>query len=202
MKVTIPENISDITLEQFQTFVALDDVEESFTDRDIDEEKLKIFIGLTDKQIEAISENDFQDLVKLVDDALNKPSEFQQRFKMKDTEFGFHTNLDRMSTAEYVDLMTYNSEPENLHKLMSILFRPITNKDALGNYTIAKYNGSDKWSEIMKQTPLHIVNGALVFFLNLSKELRKSIQRYSTAQELQKENKQQIFGLSGDGMPA
>lgn len=199
MKVTIPENISDITLEQFQTFVALDEIED-ITDRQVDEQKLRIFIGLTDEQIEAISENDFQDLVKLVDEALNKPSEFQQRFKMKDTGFGFHPNLDRMTTAEYVDLMSYNSEPENLHKLMSILFRPITNKDALGNYTIAKYNGSDEWSEIMKQTPLHIVNGALVFFLNLSKELRQSFLKSSTAVELRKGNKHQIFGLNTDGM--
>ena len=199
MKVTIPENISDITLEQYQTFVALDEVE-GITDREVDTEKLKIFIGLDDEQINSISENDFQDLVKMVDEALNKPSEFQQRFKMNDVEFGFHHNLDRMTTAEYVDLMTYNSEPENLHKLMAILFRPITGKDALGNYTIATYNGSDKYGEIMKQTPLHIVNGALVFFLNLSKELRKSILKYSTDQELAKGNKQQIFGLSGDGM--
>jgi len=47
---------------------------------------------------------------------------------------------------------------------------------------------------------ISIVNGALIFFLNLSKELRTSIQKYSTAQELVKGSKHQIFGLNGDGM--
>ena len=199
MKITIPENISDITLEQFQTFAALSDVED-ITDRQVDIEKVKIFVGLTEEQIEGVSENDFRDLVKQVDEALNKPSEFQQRFKMADVEFGFHTNLDQMTTAEYVDLMTYNSEPETLHKLMAILFRPIITKDLLGNYKISKYNGSESYCEIMKQTPLHIVNGALVFFLNLSRELRINILKYSTAQEVAKGQTRQIFGLSGDGM--
>jgi len=197
MKVSIPESIQDITLEQFQTLVALDD---DISDRDLDVEKVKIFIGLTDEQIDSISESDFKDLVLAIDEALNKPSEFQQRFKMNGVLFGFHPNLDKMLTGEYVDLMNYNSEPETLHKLMAILFRPITTKDLSGNYKIAKYNGSDEWCEIMKQTPLHIVNGALIFFLNLSKELLINIQKYSTAQELARGNKHQIFGLSGDGM--
>jgi len=197
MKVTIPTSIEDITLEQFQTLVALDD---DINDRDLSIEKVKIFIGLTDEQITSISESDFKDLVLAIDEALNKPSEFQQRFKMNDVLFGFHPNLDKMLVGEYVDLMNYNSEPETLHKLMAILFRPITTKDLSGNYKIAKYEGSETWCEIMKQTPLHIVNGALIFFLSLSKELRTSIQKYSTAQELAKGSKHQIFGLNGDGM--
>ena len=197
VKISIPETIEDITLEQFQTLVALDD---DINERDLDIEKVKIFIGLTDEQIDSISESDFKDLVLAIDEALNKPSEFQQRFKMNGVEFGFHPNLDKMLTGEYVDLMNYNSEPETLHKLMAILFRPITTKDLSGNYKIAKYEGSETWCEIMKQTPLHIVNGALIFFLNLSKELRISIQKYSTDQELVKGNKHQIFGLNGDGM--
>jgi hypothetical protein len=105
-----------------------------------------------------------------------------------------------MLTGEYVDLMNYNSEPENLHKLMAILFRPIVSEDMSGNYKIEKYNGSETWCNQMKQTPLNIVNGALVFFLNLSRELRKSIQRYSIQAEHLKGGKHQIFGLSGDGM--
>ena len=60
MKVSIPESIQDITLEQFQTLVALDD---DINERDLDVEKVKIFIGLTDEQIDSISESDFKDLV-------------------------------------------------------------------------------------------------------------------------------------------
>ena len=202
MKVSIPESIQDITLEQFQKIMKFSEgIDERLEGvRAFDIEKIRVLVGLTYKEIESISESDFQMLSKSIDEALNKPSEFQQRFKMNGVDFGFHPNLDKMLTGEYVDLMNYNSEPETLHKLMAILFRPITTKDLSGNYKIAKYEGSEIWCEIMKQTPLHIVNGALIFFLNLSKELLTSIQKYSTAQELARGSKHQIFGLSGDGM--
>ncbi len=197
MRITIPENISDITLKQFQEFVSLPD---DITEYDLASEKLRIFIGLTDEQV--ISQTNRESLVKLIDEALNKPAEFQQRFTMGGVEFGFHPNLDEMSTAEYGDLMNYNSEPETLHNLMAILFRPITGKDMLGNYKIATYNGTEKYCDLMKNTPLNIVNGALVFFLSLSKELRICSQKSSTVRELVKGKKHQISGLGGVGMPA
>tara|TARA_R110000796_G_scaffold103594_2_gene213008 strand:+ start:321 stop:923 length:603 start_codon:yes stop_codon:yes gene_type:complete len=199
MKVTIPESIKDIKLSQFQKLVSLPD---TITDAKLSIEKIKIFVGLTDEQIKSISQTDKESLVKSIDEALNKPREFEPRFKMGGVEFGFHPNLNDMSTAEHGDLMEYNSEPEELHRLMAILFRPITGKDLLGNYTIAKYNGTSEYCEAMKNTPLNIVNGALVFFLSLSKELRICFLKSSKAQELAKGQQQQIFGLSGVGMQA
>tara|TARA_R110002012_G_scaffold75782_1_gene191399 strand:- start:98 stop:703 length:606 start_codon:yes stop_codon:yes gene_type:complete len=198
MKVLIPENISDITLGQFQKYI---EIEESgkYSEYELDTEKICIFIGLTNEQVDLISVTDRDDLLSLLNDALSKEHTFEPTFTMHDTQFGFHTNLDEITTGEYVDLMNYNSEPENLHKLMAILFRPILNKDMLGNYSIASYNGSKQWADKMKDTPLHIVNGALVFFLNLSKELRIATLRYSAHQAQAKEAKHQITGLNGDG---
>ena len=96
--------------------------------------------------------------------------------------------------------MNYNSEPENLHKLMAILFRPVVSKDITGNYKIAKYNGSEEYAETMKDTPLNIVNGALVFFLSLSRELKKAIQKFSQGLEVAKEEQPLTTGTTGDGM--
>jgi len=45
---------------------------------------------------------------------------------------------------------------------------------------------------------MNLVNGALVFFSSLAKELQKHIRK-STAQELQKEMVQQITLKNGDG---
>ena len=191
MKVTIPENISDITLEQFQKFALLENEDNN--------EKVKIFIGLSDEDILGVSQSDFNKLVNAIDEALAKQVEFQPRFEMNGVKFGFHPNLDRMTTAEYVDLMNYNSQPDTLHKLMAILFRPITGRHMSGNYKIASYNGTEEYSNYMKKTPLHIVNGALVFFLNLSSELRRNILKYSNREELQKARAHQIIGLNGVG---
>jgi hypothetical protein len=86
MKVITPENFEDITLEQFQASLALGDIE----GRELDVEKVKIFAGLTEEQINGISETDFKWLVQSIDEALSKPSEFKQRFEMDGVKFGFH----------------------------------------------------------------------------------------------------------------
>jgi len=198
MKIVVPENISDITLGQFQKFLLIEKGS-NLTDYQLNTEKLSVFIGLTNNQIEAISQTDRDDLISLIDKALGETTEFKHTFKMGGQSFGFHPNLDKITTGEYVDLMNYNSEPENLHKLMAILFRPIVSNDVVGNYKIAKYNGSSEYAETMKDTPLNIVNGALVFFLSLSKELQKAIQKYSKGLELAKEEKRQTTGTIGGG---
>jgi hypothetical protein len=120
----------------------------------------------------------------------------------------------------YFDMSSYGTEVESLHKLMAILFRPInmvkhknsrvkklfTNRkhtlikdiDKYGNYKVEKYKGSTKYGELMKRMPLNIVNGSLVFFCNLSKELRIHTQK-STEAEQAKEEKRQLISSSGDG---
>ena len=62
---------------------------------------------------------------------------------------------------------------------MAVLYRPVTSEDAFGSYNIEKYNGTEKYAEVMKEMPLSIVNGVLFFFLNLGEELENYIQRYT-----------------------
>ena len=85
--------------------------------------------------------------------------------------------LDNLTIAEFVDGSDVANKVEDLHKLMAILFRPIINKDTFGNYSIAEYNGTKKYSDLMKEIPLNICDGALFFFINLSIELQNFIQK-------------------------
>ena len=199
MKVIIPENISDISLKQFQEIVEFTE-KDDISEAEIKAEKIRIFTCLSYKQIESISKSDFDTLVNSIDEALNKPAEFENTFEMAGITFGFHPNLDQMNTSEYTDLMTYSGNTDELHKLMAILFRPIADKDLLGNYTIVKYDGTAEFANKMLETPLHIVNGALMFFFHLSKELQNNIQKYSNPKGAAKAKQHQIFGLLGDGM--
>lgn len=198
MKVTIPESIEDITLRQLQEITKFIETE-GVTEADIDRKKIQVITGIDLSEC-SVSQTDYEDLLSSINKALEEPADFNPRFKMNGVEFGFHPNLDKMSTNEYVDLMTYHSNTETLHKLMAILFRPITGDDKFGNYKIANYKGTDEMCEYMRDTPLSVVNGALFFFLNLSRELRKNIQRYSSLKELRKGRKHQLFGLNGVGM--
>ena len=81
---------------------------------------------------------------------------------------------------------------------MAILFRPVT-KDSLGNYEIEVYNGTSRYADIMKKTPMNIVNGVMVFFYHLSKELEIHILKCSRGEQVR--DKRLLTTLqNGDGM--
>lgn len=197
MKILLPENISEITLEQYQRY------EKLFKRKDLDtfqlnKRKVEIFTELSYHDLDNVSYKDFVDLVNIIDLALNKDSKFVNRFTMNDVEFGFIPNFDEITSGEFVDLSKYGTDVETLHNLMAILFRPITKTDMFDNYSIKNYNGTGKYKDVMKQAPMHIVNGALLFFCDLAKELSKSIQRY-TVKELRKVEKHLTTSPNGDG---
>ena len=198
MTVTVPENIEDITLEQFQKYHALNK-REGVKDVEYNKRCISIFTGLKYRELDNIKNTDYEMLVKDIIKALDTTVEFANKFTLHGVDYGFVPNLNEITHAEYVDLAEYEKSVETTNKLMAVLFRPITKKDKLGNYSIEPYNGTGERSDIFKYMPLNIVNGALVFFLNLSKELKEAIQR-STAAELAKAVKQQTTLKNGDGM--
>ena len=196
MKITIPENIKDITLRQLQD-ITLFASKEGVTELQVSHEKIRVITGI-DLSTATISQNDFEDLIESIDKALNTPADFQKIFKMNGVDFGFHPNLDSMSSSEYYDLMEYGDNTETLHNLMAILFRPLDGKDKFGNYKIETYEGTEESKELMKDMPLNLVNGALVFFFNLSKELRLNIHKSLKEMEAKREKKHRsFFGIGG-----
>jgi len=178
MKIVLPENISEITLDQFQRYHKLS-LRTDLEVVDFNKRKIEIFTGIPFQKVNNIKQSDYDYIIKQIDDALTKDCEFVDRFKLGDIEFGFIPNFDDINVGELGDLRNYADKETELHRTMAILFRPITNKDLLGNYTIENYSGTDKHCELMRTMPLHLVNGALGFFLNLSNELEIAIQRYT-----------------------
>jgi hypothetical protein len=177
MKITLPENISDITLNQFQRYSELVE-REDLTDKQKNDRKISIFTSINHKESGSISSVDYNEILEQIDSALNQTVEFKNTFKMGGVEFGFIPNLDEITQGEFIDLSTYGMSAENLHKVMAVLFRPIKNKDGFKNYSVVGYDGTKQYAEVMKQMPLSIVNGALVFFLNLANELTIHTQKY------------------------
>jgi hypothetical protein len=90
----------------------------------------------------------------------------------KTVEFGFMPNMDEMSLGEYVDLEKYISDWGTMHKAMAVLYRPIVaGKGEF--YEIEPYSGSDKYADVMRDSPVTAALGAMVFFYRLGKELLK-----------------------------
>lgn len=175
MKVNLPENISEITLNQFQRYMDL-------VDRDLDvmnfnKRKISIFTGIPFKNLDHITAVDFERLNLLIDTALNTNVVFAPTFKINDIEFGFIPDFENITLGEFADLEKYGENYKTLHNSMAVLFRPIKEK-ANKRYSIENYNGTEKYSEIMKSAPLSVVNGAVVFFLNLANELEDYTLKY------------------------
>ena len=117
-----------------------------------------------------------------------------------EVSFGMIPALDEMTFGEYVDLESFISDWSNMHKAMAVLYRPITfNKN--GKYLIEDYDGSDKYWEVMKDAPVNVALGAMVFFYRLGKKLSKYTMDYLQHQQtLQDSKSDKDLEKSGDGI--
>jgi hypothetical protein len=86
---------------------------------------------------------------------------------------------------------------------MAVLYRPIKKTwlqkvfkiKSKDKYDIIDYNGTGDYSDVMKEMPMNVVQGAMVFFWNLKRELSISTLKY-TKEEMQK---QKTLGSVGNG---
>jgi hypothetical protein len=175
LELTIPTQLKEIKLLQYQKFlkIAKENEESEF----LHQKMVQIFCGIDLKDVASIKHKDVATITSNLGALFNTNHKFIPRFKLGGAEFGFIPNLDDMTQGEYVDLDTYITDWDEMHKAMAVLFRPITNK--MGDkYQIEDYNGSATYSEIMRHAPLDVVLGAVVFFYHLGNELLKSTLTY------------------------
>ena len=132
MKITIPESIADIKLHQFQKYTLLLERTDLTPDQ-FNKRKVEIFTGLERTRIDLISSQDYKEITEQIDLALNQTVEFKPTFFIKDVEFGFIPNLDKITQGEFIDISKYGTDINEMHRLIAVLFRPIKNKDSLGN---------------------------------------------------------------------
>lgn len=177
MKITLPEHIGDITLDQYQRYHKLC-LREDLSLFNFNTRKIEIFTGLNHRQVKDISHKDYSEIVEQIDKAMDEATPFKNLFTMNGIEYGFVPNLDKITTREFVDLSTSGVEVEELHKTMAVLFRKVTKKDSFGNYQIEYYAGTEEKAEVMKAMPMSIVNGALLFFCNIARELSQNIPKF------------------------
>jgi len=188
IKIQLPESIADITLNQYQQFLKLQDKADTLTEQGMAERVISLFTGIKKQDVKKLVISDYESIMNQITEACSTEAKFQQRFKLNGVEYGMIPNLNDISQGEYIDLTTLGSDMDEMHKVMAILFRPIVKTDAFGNYSIESYGDITERSKEMLNCPMHIVNGSLVFFLNLLKDL-KSYMKKSIVAEAQK-NKQ------------
>ena len=192
---TIPETKKDITVERFLSISRLyklaEERESEVTEIQLLSACLNIPISLVDK----LPFKEYEQAVKTITEALNSESTLHLTFNLNGVKYGFINDLENMSAGEYgaLDKLLEDSD-NNAYKILNVLYRPIVkekfykglfSKNKKGTYKIQAYNHKNN-TDIFKDAPFEIYESALVFFLNLGKELVKDTQNFmSQAEQVQ-----------------
>lgn len=182
VKLKVPENLSEITLAQYQGFIA--------ESKDLEGDALKAsmihhFCFVKREAVNLIKKTSIDDVCFHLDALFSVEHSLVPLIEFKGAKFGFIPKLDDMSFGEYIDLDKYVNEWGTMHKAMAVLYRPLTEK-IKDQYNIEEYKGTDEYSELMKLMPMNAVLSSMVFFYDLGKELLKAIPHY-LREELTKE---------------
>ena len=158
MKITLPLDFQDITLEQYQKYHSgISDIE-----------LLKLFWK---GDVSKVSLNALETAKNHLNELFsNEDARFFKSFTFEDIEYGFVNDWNEFTTGEWIDCETYGQNLRDAHKLMSILYRPITRRTDKW-YEIEPYNGSH---EMFKDLPASWYLGMTVFFCEREKELLTS----------------------------
>ena len=175
MKITIniPESLNDITLKQYQKWLKI--AEDKKLDNFLQQKMIEIFCNVELKKVLQMKATDVSEICTSINKLFTNGCKLITKFNHNDKEFGFVPKLDDMSFGEYIDLDTYMADWQNMHKAMSVLFRPIEYKKK-EQYLIEDYESANKYD--LQNMSLDIVFGALVFFWALRTELQKHILSY------------------------
>ena len=180
IKLNVPENLSEITLAQYQRWVKIIDKEEE-VGTFYQQKMIEIFCNAELQHIMQMRVKDIEEITTHLNTLFNEKPEFKPLFRLEDEEFGFIPKLDEMTFGEYIDLDNYLTDWQQMDSAMAVLFRPVTFKRK-GKYLIEDYVSSEKYD--LSEMPLDVVLGSLVFFCNLKQELLKHILNYLKTQDI------------------
>ena len=208
-KIKVPTELSGIKLKEYQKYIKTvqTDPDKQPTDEQVEFANLKVlecFCGLTLKQAYKLPMTEFTGILQHISNLFKEETPLQRTFEMTDknnktVKFGFMPKLDDISLGEFIDLDKYISDWQQMHKAMAVLYRPVKYKKG-DLYLIEDYEGTDKYSNIMLDSPVNAAIGATVFFYNLGKELSK-VMIHSLEKYLEQESESLLVSeLNGDGI--
>lgn len=113
-------------------------------------------------------------------------------------EYGFEPNLSKMAYGAYLDIVKWDTIQidENWHKVMSILYRPITKKKG-SFYNIETYKGGGDEEKFL-ELGMDIHWGAMFFFVHLLTELQNATLNYLMDSEELPPSTKSILQKSGE----
>jgi hypothetical protein len=175
---SIPQRISDVTVQQFVAFHTLK----------TDVARAAVATGKKTSEVEGLTFHAIDTIITLFEEVCEqKTAKHEQTFTVGAMRLGFIPDLNSMTFREYVDLEMLSQAVwtkdginyKELPRLLAILFRPVKRKLGV-HYELEDYDAGkiERYIYFINQITLDRVNGALVFFSNVVRELYNSSQVY------------------------
>ncbi len=190
----VPTELSEIRLSDYQKFISI--VENEDNDLFVRQKMVQIFCDVPLLAVSRMKRKDFISISNSLTETLQSKNDLIPTISINGQEFGFVPNLDKIQLGEFTDLDKYLSNWSDFHKAMAVLYRPITSK-IKNKYLIEEYQGSDKYSSLMKGITMDVVMGAVLFFWTLSRQLLTIIPKY--LEQLAKGQKEALMDLEKNG---
>lgn len=197
INITIPENLNEITLYQYQRFEKL--IKDNEPSEFVNQKTIEIFCNIELKDIARIRIAEVSEILKHLNQLLQNKPKLTQTFKLGVYEFGFIPKLEDLTAGEYIDIENYLGDTQTLHKAMAVLFRPIKSK-VNKLYTIEDYESSDKYSEVLKYMPLDVALGCMLFFSTLLNDCVIGLTDYIQSEAEQSEAVKNLLAKNGVGI--
>lgn len=164
----IVDSWKDVTLEKWQQLVL--GKKKSKTQEA--KETIKALSTLPIKLVEEMSLSDVAAIFERLS-KLQIEGKLKKVFEIDGIEYGFLPDLDEITLGEWADIEHYIKDgiDKNMHKIMSVLFRPVTSKEGK-MYSVQAYkDGRERAEKFRKKMNAEQVQQSLVFFWNLGNEL-------------------------------
>jgi hypothetical protein len=180
IQLEVPTSLADIKLGEYQRYIKVAEKNEG-ADEFLNNKLIEIFCDVTLRDVEKIPMVEAEKVISVIGKAFEETPELIRHFKLLDVDMAFIPKLDEISLGEFVDLENTISDWQQMHKAMAVLFRPV-NFQSKDKYTIAPYTPSEDLQNIMKEMPMSVVMGAMVFFYDLGRELSLATLSYMEKQ--------------------
>ena len=176
---TIPKTIADVTVEQYV----------QFNTAKTDLARAAFATGKKTKDIEGLTFHAIDTIVNLFEEVCDQTTaKHEQTFTVGAMRLGFIPDLNSMTMREHVDLEMLSQAVwtkdnginfKELPRLLAVLFRPVKRKLGI-HYELQPYDAgkTNEYMFFINQMTVDRVNGALVFFSSIVKELHNNSQAY------------------------
>jgi len=190
----IIDSWADVTLEKWQQLVL--GKKKSKTQEA--KETIKALSTLPVKLVEEMALSDVATIFERLS-KLQVKGKLKKVFEIDGIEYGFLPDLSEISLGEWADIEQYIKDglEKNIHKIMAVLFRPITSREGK-MYSVQAYkDGRERAEKFKKKMNAEQIQQSLVFFYNLGNKLSTILPLYlmQKMKKIQEETNLQTNGV-------